>query len=74
MHTPDPAWDLPTPPAGDDPEFHPADIVLRDRLAARGITLRIPRGDDTWELPEPIEVAGGLSASEILIRWRHATP
>lgn len=65
---------LPDPPADDDSEYHPDAVALRDRMAARGVTIRIPKRKSTWELPEPIEVEGDLSASEIIIRWRHAPP
>ena len=59
-----------TPP---EPEYAQDLIALRDRLAADGIHIQIPRLDAKWDLPEPIEVEGE-TASEILIRWRHAPP
>lgn len=64
----------PHPDDGDDAQYHPEDVALRDRLAARGIRIRIPLRDSTWTPPDPIRVEGDLSASEILIRWRHAPP
>lgn len=71
MSTPDPQ--LPTEP-DDDSEYDPYDIALRDHMAARGVTIRIPKRVSSWVPPEPIEVEGDLSASEIIIRWRHAPP
>ena len=59
-----------TPP---EPEYAPDLIELRDRLAEDGVRIRIPRLGAKWDLPEPIEVEGE-TASEILIRWRHAPP
>lgn len=56
-----------------EPEYAQDLIELRDRMAADGVHIRIPRADAKWELPEPIEVEGE-TASEILIRWRHAPP
>lgn len=57
----------------DEPEYAQDLIELRDRLAAEGVHIQIPRLGAKWELPEPIEVEGE-TASEILIRWRHAPP
>lgn len=59
------------PPA--EPEYAQDLIELRDRMAADGIHIRIPRKGAKVPLPEPIEVEGE-TASEILIRWRHAPP
>jgi organic radical activating enzyme len=58
---------------GGEPMYAQDLIELRDRMAADGVRIRIPRLDSKWELPEPIEVEGE-TASEILIRWRHAPP
>ncbi len=68
MSTPDPDPNLPQ-----EPEYAQYWIDLRDRMAADGVHLQIPRLNARWELPEPIEVEGE-TASEILIRWRHAPP
>ena len=65
-----PLRDDETPP---EPEHDQYWVDLRDRLAADGVRIRIPRRGATWDLPEPIEVEGE-TASEILIRWRHAPP
>jgi hypothetical protein len=65
-----PAEDPKTPP---EPEYAQDLIELRDRLAAKGIHIRIPRLGAKLDLPEPL-VVEGESASEILIRWRHAPP
>jgi hypothetical protein len=65
---------IPHPEDGDDSLYYPEDVALRDRAAARGIRIRIPLRDSNWTPPEPIQVEGDLSASEILIRWRHAPP
>ena len=59
-----------TPP---EPEYEQYWVDLRDRLAEDGVRIRIPRLGAKWDLPEPIEVEGE-TASEILIRWRHAPP
>lgn len=61
------------PNQSDDSEYAPDLVALRDRLAAKGVRIRIPKKGVKWELPEPIEVEGE-TASEILIRWRHAPP
>ncbi len=61
------------PEASPEPEYAQDLIELRDRLAAKGIHIRIPRLDAKLDLPEPL-VVEGESASEILIRWRHAPP
>lgn len=57
----------------DEPQYAPDLIELRDRLAEDGVTIQIPRIGARWELPEQI-VPEGETASEILIRWRHAPP
>lgn len=62
-----------TPETAPEPEYAQDLIELRDRLAADGVRIQIPRLNAKWELPEPIEVEGE-TASEILIRWRHAPP
>ena len=64
---PSPATTHSQPP---EPEYAPDLIRLRDRLAARGVRIRIPRIGAKLNLSEPIEVEGE-TASEILIRWRH---
>lgn len=71
MSTPNP--NIPNPPKDPEgePEYDPYWVELRDRLAEDGVTLRIPRKGAKLNLPEPIEVEGE-TASEILIRWRHA--
>ncbi|HEX8672599.1 MAG TPA: hypothetical protein VF710_11965 [Longimicrobium sp.] len=56
-----------------EPEYAQDLIELRDRMAADGIHIQIPRIGAKVKLPEPIEVEGE-TASEILIRWRHAPP
>jgi len=63
---------LPSPPrnASAEPEYAPDLVALRDRLAADGVTLLIPRLGAKCNLPEPIEV-DGENASDIIIRWRH---
>jgi hypothetical protein len=61
------------PQASGEPEYAQDLIELRERMAADGIHIRIPRLGAKWKLPEPIEVEGE-TASEILIRWRHAPP
>jgi hypothetical protein len=61
------------PDVPEEPEYAQDLIELRDRLAADGVTIRIPRLGVKWDLPEPI-VPEGETASEILIRWRHAPP
>ncbi len=53
-----------------EPEYAQDLIELRDRLAADGVHIQIPRIVAKVPLPEPIEVEGE-TASEILIRWRH---
>lgn len=53
------------------PEYDPYWVELRDRLAQNGVTIRIPRKGAKLDLPEPIQPEGE-TASEILIRWRHA--
>ncbi|CAA9314353.1 MAG: hypothetical protein AVDCRST_MAG68-1467 [uncultured Gemmatimonadetes bacterium] len=58
------------PDVREEPEYAQDLIELRDRLAADGVTIRIPRLDVKWDLPEQI-VPEGETASEILIRWRH---
>jgi hypothetical protein len=65
----------PEPPddARDEPEYAQDLIDLRDRMAADGVHIRIPRKGARVPLPEPIELEGE-TASEILIRWRHAPP
>ena len=57
----------------DEPEYAQDLIELRDRMAADGVHIQIPRLGAKWELPEPL-VVEGETASEILIRWRHASP
>jgi hypothetical protein len=57
----------------DEPEYAQDLIELRDRMAADGVHIRIPRRGAKVPLPEPI-VVEGETASEILIRWRHAPP
>jgi hypothetical protein len=71
---------LPEQPPSEQPQNQPAEpeyaqdlIELRDRMAADGIHIQIPRIGAKVKLPEPIEVEGE-TASEILIRWRHAPP
>jgi hypothetical protein len=59
--------DDPNPP---EPEYAPDLIRLRDRLAADGVEIQIPRIGARLKLPEPVEV-DGETASEIIIRWRH---
>ncbi|HEY0152192.1 MAG TPA: hypothetical protein VGB92_09355 [Longimicrobium sp.] len=59
--------------ASAEPEYAQDLIELRDRMAADGIHIRIPRKGARVPLPEPI-VVEGETASEILIRWRHAPP
>ncbi|MBD0319735.1 MAG: hypothetical protein ICV87_05340 [Gemmatimonadetes bacterium] len=56
-----------------EPEYAQDLIDLRDRLAADGVHIQIPRLGAKMNLPEPI-VPDGETASEILIRWRHAPP
>ena len=75
MSTPPTNQPSPEQPDGkpDEPEYHESWVDLRDRLAAKGVHIQIPRIGAQWELPEPIEVEGE-TASEILIRWRHAPP
>jgi hypothetical protein len=63
----------PNPDPNEEPEYEQYWIELRDRMAADGVHIQIPRRNARWELPEPIEVEGE-TASEILIRWRHAPP
>jgi hypothetical protein len=76
MSTPPTNQPPPEPPDAkpdDEPEYAQDLIELRDRLAADGVHIRIPRKGAKVPLPEPIEVEGE-TASEILIRWRHAPP
>jgi hypothetical protein len=61
------------PEALPEPEYAQDLIELRDRMAADGVHIQIPRLGAKLNLPEPIEVEGE-TASEILIRWRHAPP
>ena len=71
MSTAIPAGQNPShPPRPAEPEYAPDLIRLRDRLAADGIHIRIPRIGARVDLSDPIEV-DGETASEILIRWRH---
>lgn len=55
----------------DSAEYEPDLVRLRDRLAEDGIMIQIPRRGAKLNLPPPIEVEGE-TASEIIIRWRHA--
>jgi hypothetical protein len=72
MNTPESEPKLPPAPArAEEPQYAPDLVALRDRMAEDGIHIRIPRIGAKWDLPEPIEV-DGETASEILIRWRHA--
>ncbi|HEX8211403.1 MAG TPA: hypothetical protein VF584_14620 [Longimicrobium sp.] len=73
MNTPFTNQPPPEPSDGkpDQPEYAQDLIELRDRMAADGVHIQIPRIGAKVKLPEPIEVEGE-TASQILIRWRHA--
>lgn len=71
MSRPNPNLPDPSSAPEDGAEYDQHWVELRDRLAKDGITLHIPRKGAKFNLPEPIEVEGE-TASEILIRWRHA--
>lgn len=56
----------------DDEDLPPDLVALRRRLAAHGVSVRLPRPGAVWVEPEPIELPEGVSLSDIIVRLRHA--
>jgi hypothetical protein len=60
-------------PAAEQPQNEndiPEDLrYFRDRMAERGITVRLPKLDGTYKLPRPMKIKGE-SLSDTVIRMR----
>lgn len=57
-----------------NPDYPPDLLELKRRLAARGVSVRLPKPGAVWIEAEPLELPPGVSLSDIVIRNHGGEP